>query len=211
MNKQPDNTSSITPDDHPFFFVADLLALDLVNTEIMVRGKPRDLLATPADLARWWQAAQRHYPERPEVRGAQAVFLNDSDVLVELRNVRAALRTIFSALVDGVVPEAQAIAQMNAVLRQGHHAIEATPAGDIQPVYQISDQTSSAFFFPIVLSAISWLTTGERYRLHRCANKRCVLLFYDTTKSATRRWCSTGCMDRARSVQRYQKVKQQAP
>jgi predicted RNA-binding Zn ribbon-like protein len=30
-----------------------------------------------------------------------------------------------------------------------------------------------------------------------------VLLFYDTTKSGTRRWCSTSCMNRARSSRRY--------
>jgi predicted RNA-binding Zn ribbon-like protein len=49
----------------------------------------------------------------------------------------------------------------------------------------------------VALSAVDLLTRKDHGRLHRCENARCVLLFYDTTKSSTRRWCSTGCMDRA--------------
>jgi predicted RNA-binding Zn ribbon-like protein len=53
---------------------------------------------------------------------------------------------------------------------------------------------------PIALSAARLTMGGARERLHRCANERCVLLFYDTTKSATRRWCSVACKDRDRKM-----------
>lgn len=32
-------------------------------------------------------------------------------------------------------------------------------------------------------------------------------LFYNTSKSVTRRWCGEGCMNRARSAARYAQVK----
>jgi predicted RNA-binding Zn ribbon-like protein len=34
-----------------------------------------------------------------------------------------------------------------------------------------------------------------------------VMLFYDTTKSGTRHYCTTACMDRERSRRRYQQSK----
>jgi predicted RNA-binding Zn ribbon-like protein len=69
------------------------------------------------------------------------------------------------------------------------------------------DPAHGPLLLPIALSALDWLSSGDRPRLHRCANPRCVLLFYDTTRSATRRWCSLGCMDRARSARRYRQAK----
>lgn len=51
------------------------------------------------------------------------------------------------------------------------------------------------------------LTEGDLRRLHKCRNERCVLLFYDTTKSGTRQWCSLDCFNRTRSSQRYRQRK----
>ena len=62
----------------------------------------------------------------------------------------------------------------------------------------------------VARSTVTLLTERDLARLHRCANERCVLLFYDTTKSGTRRWCSTACMNRARSISRYQTRKNEA-
>lgn len=208
-SNKPMNDSESRHDKGPFLFLADLLALDLVNTEIVVRGKSRDLLASPADAIRWWEIARRRYPEM-EAPGESGAALSDPVVFEELKRLRAALRRIFSAIVEGVAPPVEEVAWLNAVLISGHHAIEVTPSGDILPVYKTSGRTGGHILFPIALSVVTWLNTGDRGRLHRCANERCVLLFYDTTKSATRRWCSITCMDRARSALRYQRLKQGA-
>jgi predicted RNA-binding Zn ribbon-like protein len=206
MHAHSDSLSLVNqPDDAPFLFLADVLALDLINTAIRVRGRPRDLLATPADVLHWWEAARRRYPDSAVVQRAHDLLV-DHDLYDAVVGLRAALHTMFSALVEQVTPAPQAIAQVNTILQTGHQAIEWTSAGALQPVYQTSGY-GNALLFPIALSAVTWLATGDRQRLHRCANERCVLLFYDTTKSATRRWCSIGCMDRARSSQRYQQAK----
>ncbi|MFL5652938.1 MAG: CGNR zinc finger domain-containing protein [Ktedonobacteraceae bacterium] len=52
-------------------------------------------------------------------------------------------------------------------------------------------------------------TRAEKHRLHICKNERCILFFYDTTKSATHQWCSLECMNRARSLQHYRHVKEE--
>ena len=189
-----------------FLFLGDVLALDLVNTEVVVRGKPRDLLATPEDVGQWWQAAQRSYPDRDVVQ-ASGVARFDRAALLALKELRTALRGMFGALADGTTPASADIDVVNSVLRTGAHALMLPSSGAVQAGYQAQPGADS-MRFAIALSALRLVRDGERPRLHRCSNDRCVLLFYDTTKSATRRWCSLGCMDRARSAKRYRAAKQ---
>jgi predicted RNA-binding Zn ribbon-like protein len=189
-----------------FLFIGDVLALDLVNTEVVVRGKPRDLLVTPEDVAQWWHAAQRYYPNMDAVQAA-GVARVDTAALVALKGLRRALRGIFGALADDTTPASADIDVLNTVLRTGTHALMLTSSGAVRPVYQ-AQPGADPMQFAIALSALRLVRDGERQRLHRCSNNRCVLLFYDTTKSATRRWCSVGCMDRARSAKRYLATKQ---
>ncbi len=207
-----DETSAATDlsasgeDIFPFF--GDVLALDLVNTEVVMRGKPRDLLATSEDAGQWWHAAQRHYPDMDMVE-ASGVARVDTAGLVALKGLRKALRGIFGALADGTTPASADIDVLNSVLRTGAHALRLSSSGVVRPVYQ-AQSGGDAMLFAIALSALRLVRDGERQRLHRCSNERCVLLFYDTTKSATRRWCSVGCMDRARSAKRYLATKQRS-
>src|SRR5574341_14908 len=158
----------------PFLFLADLLALDLVNTQIVARGKPRDLLATPADVASWWAAAGRHHPGMPAVHNGQALRPDDPATFHELKRLRAALRRIFNVLADGLAPPPDAVDGLNAVLRTGYPALEVTPSGAVQVVYRTLDPAHGPLLLPIALSALTWLTAGDRRRLHRCANQRCV-------------------------------------
>ena len=189
-----------------FVFIGEVLALDLVNTEVVVRGKGRDLLATPEDVVQWWHAAQRYYPNVAVMEASGGIRF-DATALTALKGLRTALRSIFGSLADGTTAASADIDVLNSVLRMGTHALRLTSRGAIQPTYQ-AQPDADPMQFAIALSALRLVRDGERQRLHRCRNERCVLLFYDTTKSATRRWCSLGCMDRARSAKRYRTAKQ---
>ena len=195
-------------DQQAFPFFGEVLALDLVNTEVILRGKPRDLLVRPEDVGLWWQAAQRQYPDMEEVE-ASDLARGDPETLVALKGLRSALRGIFSALADSTTPSSANIDVLNSVLATGAHALVSTSSGAVRPVYHVQTDADS-MRFTIALSALQLVRDGDLQRLHRCSNDRCVLLFYDTTKSATRRWCSLGCMDRARSAKRYLAAKQRS-
>jgi predicted RNA-binding Zn ribbon-like protein len=188
-------------------FVGDALALDLVNTEMMVRRKPCDLLVTSQDVARWWQAARRQHPDAASVAGADLPMADELVDLAALKALRSALRGMFEALANGAAPSAQEIAAVNAILATGAPTLVLTPEGMTGVGYRCRPG-ASAMRFAIAISALRLVQEGDRQRLHRCSNNRCVLLFYDTTRSATRRWCSLSCMDRARSAQRYLAAKQ---
>jgi predicted RNA-binding Zn ribbon-like protein len=198
--------------EHPplddFIFVGESLALDLVNTAIVARGKARDLLATPAELAAWWRHALAHDPGVALVPGTPHSAMGDPALLAPAKALRAALRAIFEAIIAGVPVAASDLEVLNRILRRGYETIAIEPGNIPRPELGSHDTGPDAALLPIARSAFDLLTGKDLARLHRCANDRCVLLFYDTTKSATRRWCSVGCMNRARSSRRYRERKQ---
>ncbi len=183
--------------DERFSFVGEALPLDLVNTEQVVRGKPVDLLATPDDFVAWWRAAGERYP-------ATLTPIGDATAaLPAVLDLRAGLRRVFEAAAEGRSPAEADLEAINLILRGGYLALEPDPATIVRAVARHTDRGAAALLFPIARAAVTLLTERDLSRLHRCGNERCVLLFYDTTKSGTRRWCSLGCMNRARSLRRY--------
>jgi len=196
--------------DGEFLFCAESLALDLVNTQMVVRGKPRDLLQTPADLVAWWRVACRRYPDLVAPAAWSEADLDSAVALAEAKHLRAALRRLFGALVDDAPTDQADLDVLNRVLTTGYQAVERSAEGDLRAIVGVRTPQPAALL-PVALAALRLATGADRRRLHRCANDRCVLLFYDTTKSATRRWCSVACMNRARSIARYRARRRGAP
>ena len=183
-----------------FSFIGEALAFDFVNTEIVVRRKPVDLLNSPADLLDWWRAALDHY------QLANVSLAEVSQPLFEkARNVRAALRKIFTAVVTEQKVRPSDLELLNDVLRSGYIYLVAMPDGRFA-MRQGSDD-ENAMLLAIVNSAAWLLTECERERLHKCKNEFCVLMFLDTTKNSSRVWCSIDCMNRARSAERYRQAR----
>jgi predicted RNA-binding Zn ribbon-like protein len=61
---------------------------------------------------------------------------------------------------------------------------------------------------PVAESAAWLLEHGDPSLLRRCDGERCVLLFYDSTKNRSRRWCSMdGCGSRAKAAAYYRRNK----
>ena len=190
-------------------FLSGSLALDLVNTEMIVRGEKRDVLSSPDGLSRWWQEALAHHPERERVEGEELAINWTLELLETVKGVRQALRTLCTHLVEEQVATAEDLEALNRVLSLGYQSLQQTAQGAIMAVYRAHDQQKGKILLPIALSAFRLLTEAERQRFHKCKNERCILFFYDTTKSGTRQWCSLGCMNRSRSIHHYQQIKEQ--
>jgi predicted RNA-binding Zn ribbon-like protein len=204
---------AVQHDETPFLFRGGELALDLVNTEAMKRGKRCDLLTTPQDVVSWWQVASQHHLQwKYDVQGERGndAVIHDAALLNTLKSLRAALRGIFGALADGVSPHQENIAVLNEALQTGRWFVDLTAERELQTFYRTTEGANSPIVLACALSALHLIREGDRKRLHRCESDRCILFFYDTTRSATRRWCSVGCMDRARSLQRYHQARQEA-
>jgi predicted RNA-binding Zn ribbon-like protein len=123
--------------------------------------------------------------------------------------VRAAIRTLCTNLVERQLLDGEALTTLNTILAMGYPALEAASGQELVAVYRTRQVDEAAVLLPIALSALQLFTQAEKHRLHACKNERCILYFYDTTKSATRQWCSLECMNRARSLEHYQHIKEE--
>lgn len=186
-----------------FVFRGGMLALDLVNTEIAVRGKPHDLLETPADLARWLAIIGERYQHTGLEHSQETI---SSQLLATTKALRAALRRACTAIAHKTQTEAADLEVINNVLSRGHITLITAPSGEVRQIYTL-ESGGSTVLFEVALSAVHLLTKCDQARLHLCRNKRCVLLFYDTTKSGTRQWCSLDCFNRTRSSENYRRRK----
>ncbi|MBA3871252.1 MAG: ABATE domain-containing protein [Anaerolineae bacterium] len=190
-------------EDIPFMFVGDALALDLINTVKIVRGQIIDTLQTPDDLAQWWSLAHEHHPQIEVVSGDIKPF--DENTLATIKSVRDHLHDLFLSVIEGQQPDADDLPALNWALGSGHPTLVWQEGGRIE---YSSTEPAAKILLPAALSALRLLTQADLSRLHKCQSNQCILLFYDTTKSGTRHWCSTACMDRDRSRRRYSASKQ---
>lgn len=200
-------TRQTTASASPFFFIGNALALDLVNTDVILRRRRRDLLPTPEAVGRWWAEACLHHPGSDLAGATPDERWQSAELFEAIKELRTALRTLFDAVTSGQQVTATEVAPLNRILPLGYQRLELSPRGEIIPAHGIHGEGMEALLLPIALSAFHLLTEGDRERLRACENGHCVALFYDTSKSATRRWCSEGCMNRARSAQRYAHVR----
>jgi predicted RNA-binding Zn ribbon-like protein len=178
----------------PFLFLGGSPALDFVNTEIVSRGEPADLLENEADLRRWIAA------------GGLGSAGSKKSGLSEAKALRAELRRIFLKLseggslrqgdLDGINTALSRVSSRSELrLRDGRLGLETRMRGTASPA------------FLIARSAAEFLAAADLSLVRQCEGTGCILLFYDTTKSHTRRWCSmAGCGNRAKAAGHYRRV-----
>lgn len=188
-------------------FLGGSLALDLVNTEMVVRGKKHDVLSSPDALARWWEEAYKQHPENDIVREAGEPIAWKSKLLDDVKTLRTGLRTLSTHVVERQMVEEADLKPINDILALGYSSLERTEQGNVKSVIQLRNPEEGNVLLPIAISALQLFTESDWQRLHKCRNDRCTLFFYDTTKSGTRHWCSLGCMNRSRSIRHYQETK----
>jgi predicted RNA-binding Zn ribbon-like protein len=179
----------------------------LINTETLDRGKKRDALSSPEALARWWEVACERYPDECAIAATGTPIAWTDDLLEALKALRTALRTLATHVVEQQSVEEEDLQPVNEVLALGYSALERTERGGVKAVMRLRDPEIGSVLMPIARSALQLFTASDWRRLHQCRHERCIVFFYDTTRSGTRRWCSADCMNRARSIQHYRMAK----
>lgn len=176
-------------------------ALALVNTELVARGEPLDLLPDQRAAAGWLSSRG---PSR-----VSASALGEAD-LNTLRDLRAAVRSAFIARSKGKQPSRAAVSTINAAAEaapryprlqwRGDEQIRAWSAPVDAPVTAVS-------LAAIAADAIDVITGPRGEILRECGASDCVRLFLQEHRR--RRWCSRNCGDRVRVARHYEKTRQQ--
>lgn len=180
-----------------FFWVGNHPGLDLFNTAAADdNGAPVELLGGFDALASWLGEAQLVTPE--DVRTVPA--RRRPQLLRWTRRLRDAGRQV----VDRDIARAADDRALDAIVaevavRLAHP--EAT--GSITPV---AAETPHDRIRLAVALAVLDATRLDRSRVRRCGREGCVLLFFDTSKNGTRRWCDMAvCGNRVKAAAHYQR------
>jgi predicted RNA-binding Zn ribbon-like protein len=118
--------------------------------------------------------------------------------LARLRTVRAALREVYDAAVEGRVSDPGAIAIVNDALRaRPQPELRSGPSGLHVGHRHPSDATGEVLA-RLAEPFLRAIADETRDRLRICANDRCRWVFRDTSRGGRRRWCDTAEANRAK-------------
>jgi predicted RNA-binding Zn ribbon-like protein len=181
-----------------FFWIGNHPGLDLVNTEAVDgRGRPLDLLRQPSDLLDWIGEAGLAAGDRLDAAAGP-----EADALLSwARRLRFAARRLLDPSVtatNGAAAELDAL--VGAVpVRLAHPGAGAGPplatTGDVRDEMRL-----------VLAQAVLDAVALDPSRVRRCAGTRCVLLFHDTSRNRSRRWCDMAvCGNRAKAATHYRR------
>jgi predicted RNA-binding Zn ribbon-like protein len=193
-----------------FYFVANALWLDFVNTEAALRGSPVDLLRDPGDLIAWFrragilnEAAARDAESRWGGAPAGARLYD------EARRLRSALRALAARAASGEPIGDDVVGVVNQVLatRPGYPQVVREGTAFATRFHPLSAEATH-LLVPVAESAAELLVRGDPALVRKCENPACVLYFYDTTKNRSRRWCSMdACGSRQKAAAYYRRTR----
>lgn len=174
-----------------FLFIGNHLALDFINTEIIVKGERTDLLGDFSTLLSWLvEADVLTLPQSDTIRTA-LTHEEGSMWLERAKILRTDLRTLAERLATNKTIPESAIKSVNGSLSQrpGYLQLVKTKEGFEQRFHSIVD-THKSLMAPIAEAASNLLCDATPTLIKKCANDACILYFYDNSKNHTRTWCS---------------------
>jgi predicted RNA-binding Zn ribbon-like protein len=167
-----------------FIWLGGRPALDLCNT---VRGDGTDLLVEPADVVDWLTAGGFGEPDcHPEATDLERIHA-----------LRGELRSAF------VVHDAGAIAELVSdwlATTPGRLTIDRST---LRSSFCPEVSTCRCLLVPALLDALD-LARDEITRVRECASETCSVVYLDSSRNRSRRWCSMEiCGSRAKAHAYY--------
>ncbi len=173
-------------------FDAGTLSLELLLTGGPAPYDRYEIAHTPADLAEWFTGS-RLVLTAPLTSGD--IQIRPSE-LVSLKELRNALFRVAPAVARGETPAADDLAVLN-------EGTALTPRPRIDPetrtVRWTTPVTGKQLLGAVARDAIEVIAGGRAGRVRECSADDCYLLFFDTSRSGNRKWCSMErCGNRAK-------------
>lgn len=202
---------SVDNESSSFYFIANQLALDLVNTQAVDSGREVDLLPDFDALLRWCREAGI-LPERSFSQFARK-WKNTAEGTAGIKTaleLRFELRKAAEQMAAKKPVSPKAIELLNKVLSESNDRQVLVPVdGRIERHFHREINSPVQLLVPVAEAAADLLTAGDPKLVRKCESPDCILWFYDTTKNHARRWCSmAGCGNRAKASAHYQRKRQ---
>jgi predicted RNA-binding Zn ribbon-like protein len=177
-------------------FLSGRLSLDFVNSV------PAGAELSWERLISFLEAVRIVSPERGrELLALHRMDPQSADALLrKAQRLARAARKAFEALIEKQKLAREWIEPMNEILRvtEGHDELVSVNGG-WQMEFMAREGGLEWLLAAVARSAAEILAEGTRAPLRLCANPRCGLFFYDTSRTRQRRWCSmAACGNRSK-------------
>lgn len=176
-----------------FPFFGGSLWLNLVNTTKRSSPERQDLIASDSGFADWLDAA--HVPLEAK--------MGLGDAKEQLISLRDRLRPMVALLGRGEAPPASLIDEVNAILSQVRVRIVLQRYGKAYRLVEVFDAGDAGPKGVVAADFARFLCESEPERLRSCSDPACTMVFYDTSKNNTRRWCSMSICGNRDKVARF--------
>lgn len=192
----------------PFLFLGNHPCLDFINTQIVLEGRPVDLLNSFSDLIRWLTQAKLLAENDPKpIERQWGGETKGTQLLDQARTFRAVLREMVERIASGKRIPQEAVEAINAQLqsRVGYPQV-LSYKGRFERVFRAESQDHRRLMGLLAETASDLLCTCDLALIRKCQNPACVLFFYDTTKNHARHWCSMSlCGNRSKVAAHYRR------
>jgi predicted RNA-binding Zn ribbon-like protein len=193
-----------------FLFVGNHLALDFLNTRLVLAEGPKELLPDVDALVRWLVASglltrqkgnalDKTWRDAPQAAAC----------LRELLKFRERLRAVVVRQEAGFSASDAFIAELNSLLKQHPGVIAVQRKGEklgLETAFEL--EKPDDVWAPIATAVAQLLSDVSPVRLRKC--EACIVHFLDTSKKGSRRWCSMKICGNKIKVAAYQERKRGA-
>lgn len=190
-----------------FLFVGNQLALDFLNTKLILENKPEELLTNAAALERWLIASG--IVTSPKNRALVRAWRDSrqAEALVQkLVAFRERLRAAVLRLEARSRPKGTFMDELNVLLKKHPQRTRIRTVSSYIVLGAFFElQKPEDVWAPIAAAAAELLASAEPSRIRKCESASCVLHFYDTSKNGSRRWCSMNICGNRLKVATYQR------
>ena len=168
-----------------FLWVGNWPAIDFINTDIVMAGKPLDLLEEADDVVLWLD--ESHLCEKTDPGRLSA----PKRLIDEARAYRGLLRQGIERFAEQRRVPAGLLRKTNDYLRRRVFSRQLQEDGKrYRSLTNWHLQSAEDYLAPIADSFARLLMEVHPGRIRKCKNPECVLYFHDTSKGGHRAWCS---------------------
>jgi predicted RNA-binding Zn ribbon-like protein len=204
VTHQPGSIERSDPQ-YRFNFCGNHVAIDFTNTVGSRLETPEEHLNTYGDLLAWAEA--RHVLTRSQTsRLKQRAAVDPERARRALRRAidfREALYEVLDRVARRRSPDAASLARLNRYVTETLSAAELSVSDGRVVLAPADADNLDAVVAAVVRAAIDLLTSDAVQRVGRCADETCGWIFFDTTRSGTRRWCEMKVCGNRNKVRRF--------
>ena len=175
------------------------------------RDHPTETLSNFSDLLKWLQntAGVSAADLRGIAQWSRAHPVKAANVFADAIALREAMYRSFAAqaAAEHTRPKDFALLQRALTQAPARQRLASADGGYAWNIERLQP-LAAHLLAPILWSTGDLMIKGARGNVRRCTNSKCVWLFIDASKNATRRWCDmASCGNRAKSRRHYLKTK----